>query len=198
MFDLVGDHSGGRGWWAVVSVTLGGQPDAVVLGHSRAGAQASDADALPSGAQALGDVTSWDASRHFDGELDGVDDMVDYFAFSLSEAKRVTVALRLLDFDADVFVEDAGGAVLASSASSGNANERIAEPMAAGDYYVRVQAKEAGANSYRLRVRVIEAPEGSVFSGELRSGHTGPGRRGCFRWRQGELDAQRRRQCRGR
>ena len=131
-----------------------------------AGAQSlDDADSVPSGAEDLGDVTDWDPPERLDRSFDGVDDSTDYFGFSLSEPKLVGVALRRLDFDADLFLEDSSGSVLASAETAGSANESIRVGLVVGSYFIRVVAREAGSNDYRLRLGAEEAPDGTVFLG---------------------------------
>ena len=147
-------------WLAVFAVLLPVFPVGPV------GAQgAVDADEARSGAQDLGDVTEWNKPKFFDDEVDGADDSVDYFGFSLSEPRLVGLGLRRMEFDADLFVEDRSGWVLASSQSDGTVKEWISVGLAAGDYFVRVEAREQGSNAYRLRVGAKVAPDGTVFHG---------------------------------
>ena len=131
-----------------------------------AGAQSvTDVDSVPSGAQDLGDITDWDGPSFTGATLDGTDDTVDYFEFSLSEPRLVGVGLRQLDFDADLFLEDSSGSVLASSEVAGTDNEWIKVGLVAGTYFARVVANEAGRNDYRLRLGSAAAPEGTEFLG---------------------------------
>ena len=102
----------------------------------------------------LGDITDLDGPRFPDASLDGDGDRIDYFRFTLAEAKEVGLGLRQQDADADLFLEDAEGNVLSSGTLDGTANEAITETLLAGTYYVRVQAQEAGANAYKLRYGV--------------------------------------------
>ena len=147
-------------WLAVFAVLLPVFPVGPV------GAQgAVDADETRSGAQDLGDVTEWDEPKVFDNEVDGADDSVDYFRFSLSEPRLVVLRLRRMEFDADLFVEVPSGWVLASSQKNGTVKELISIGLAAGDYLVRVEAREQGSNAYRLKVAAKVAPEGTVFHG---------------------------------
>ena len=107
------------------------------------------ADDVRTGATDLGDITALQGPRFPLGTLDGSDDRVDYYRFTLTEAKRVGLGLRQQDADADLHLEDADGTVLYSSTSSGTANERIAETLLAGTYYVRVESQEVGLNAHR-------------------------------------------------
>ena len=116
------------------------------------------ADGAPDGARDLGDITDLAGPRFPDASLDGGGDRIDYFRFTLSEAKTVGLGLRQQDADADLFLEDAEGNVLASSTADGTANEAITETLLAGTYYVRVEAQEEGSNDFKLRYGV-EAPD---------------------------------------
>ena len=87
--------------------------------------------------------------RFPNASLDGDGDRVDYFRFTLTEAKEVGLGLRQQDADADLFLEDAEGNVLHSSTVDGTANEAINETLLAGTYYVRVEV--AGGGRQRLQ-----------------------------------------------
>ena len=116
------------------------------------------ADDTRDGATDLGDITDLDGPRFPDASLDGDGDRIDYFRFTLTEAKEVGLGLRQLDTNADLFLEDADGTVLYSSTVDGTANEAINETLLAGTYYVRVEAQEAGDNDFKLRYGV-SAPD---------------------------------------
>ena len=155
---------GARAWCVVLSVAL----VAGVLPGFEGGAvsaQVHDSDAQASGALDLGDVTDWSDRRSFDDGVDGTDDAVDYFKFSLSEPKLVDVRLRRLQLDADIFLEDSLGTVLASGQETGTTNESISVGLNAGQYFLRVLAKATGTNTYRLRLGATEAPQGTPFLG---------------------------------
>ncbi len=94
----------------------------------------------------------------FYDSVDGDEDPRDYFSFWLDGSTEVNLSLRQLDFDADLFLEDAHGNVLASSENSGTANENIVAtlPDDGNTYYIRVEAQETGLNSYRLRAKVAD------------------------------------------
>ena len=113
-----------------------------------------DADATRDGADDLGDITDLSEVQFPTNTLDGVGDAVDYYQFSLTAAKVVGLALRQLDFNADLFLEDDAGTVLGSSENSGTENEWIEQTLLAGTYYARVQAQEAGDNAYVFRYGV--------------------------------------------
>ena len=87
---------------------------------------------------------------------------MDYWRFTLSEARRVGLGLRQQDANADLFLEDAEGNVLYSSTEDGTANEWISQTLLAGTYFVRVEAQEEGANEFKLRYGVSAANPAEV------------------------------------
>ena len=115
----------------------------------------ADPDATAAGAIDLGDLAGLDGTRHR-GSLDGGADAVDYYRFTLSEAKTVKLNLRKQDANADLYLEDGDGTVLHASAKGGTGNEGIDETLQAGTYYVRVAAQEAGDNTYILNAVAAE------------------------------------------
>ena len=78
---------------------------------------------------------------------------------------RILIGLRRQDRNADLFLEDSSGSVLASSTESGTTNESIGVTLQAGTYYIRAEAAEVGQNVLRLRYGV-EAAEVGVGEGE--------------------------------
>ena len=103
----------------------------------------------------LGVLTPADGVTFLKDTLDGTgSEQVLYYGFTLEEALDVNVGLRQLDYAADLFLEDANAQVLYESLEAGTTNERIAEVLPAGTYYVRVETLEAGENAYVLRYGV--------------------------------------------
>ena len=119
-----------------------------------------DPDAARPAAMALGDIDSLAKVQFPKHSIDGQHDAVDYFRFSLTEAKEVGLGLRQLDHDADLYLEDARGTVLARSRKADTANEWISRALEPGSYYVRIVARESGENQYVLRygVKDVSAP----------------------------------------
>ena len=130
----------------------------------------------------LGDVTNRGMSEPMDGDgmVDGVDDVVDYFGFSITETRRVGVRLSNSRRNADVFVEDSSGNVLSASRELGKQRELLNVVLSAGDYFVRVEAQRRGANSYGLRLGAaqpdaatagsdtsVSVPVGGQIEGEI-------------------------------
>ena len=118
----------------------------------------ADADATAAGATDLGAIGGRWSSR--EGSVDGGDDGTDYYSFTLSERKAVTLSLRDQDADADLYLEDGNGAVLTSGTEDGTAKETVTATLDAGTYYVRVVAQEAGDNAYRLLARAKDPAPG--------------------------------------
>ena len=73
--------------------------------------------------------------------------------FSLSRPRLVGAGLRPMRKNADIFVEDGNGNVVASSRSTGNAREWLNAALGAGTHYIEVG--ETGGNdvgTYTLTV----------------------------------------------
>ena len=117
-----------------------------------------NADYTRTGATDFGDLTALAGPRFLHRRVDGDADEVDYYRFTLTEAKRVGLGLRQQDADANLYLEDADGNVLYSSTNSGTGNEKIEQTLFAGTYYVRVESQAAGVNEHVVRYGV-SAPD---------------------------------------
>ena len=78
-------------------------------GLSAAGAAHSvdvpaDPDAITTGAIDLGDLTAVTEARAPEYEINGYGDRLDYFRFTLTEPRQVSLELREMDFDADLLL----------------------------------------------------------------------------------------------
>ena len=122
----------------------------------------TDSDTAREGATDLGDITALEGPRFPRNSLDGDGDRIDYYGFTLTEAKQIGLGLRQQDTNADLFLEDAEGNVLHSSTDTGTVNEAISETLLAGTYYVRVETQEAGQNNYVFRYGVTAADQDAV------------------------------------
>ena len=89
-------------------------------------------------------------SGRWNGDVGGTDDAVDYFAFSLSASKLVGAGLSRLDNDADIFLEDSSGTVLASSRNPAIRREWLNVVLAAGSYHIRVEPQTQYRAEYTL------------------------------------------------
>ena len=122
----------------------------------------ADADAVRAGATDLGDITGLAGPAFPRGVIDGGTDAVDYFRFTLSEAKGVHFGLRQQETNADLFLEDENGTVIASMTTGGTANKELPRTLLAGTYFVRIEAQEAGASTYVFRYGVTAADPEAV------------------------------------
>ena len=105
----------------------------------------------------LGDVTASESTVFLRQSIGGGPDREDLFSFTLTAAKVVGIGLRKLEADADLYLEDADGGVLARSENRGTADEWISSELPSGTYQARVTAIDPGANEYRFRYGVGEA-----------------------------------------
>ena len=150
-------------------------------GFFRADVPAPDPDGIRSGAIDLGDITDQDGVIFRRDSVDGTDDVVAYYKFTLTVTREVGLGLRKQDANGDLYLEDAGGEVLYSSESGGSADEWILENLNAGTYYIRMEAQEAESNDYGLRYGVEPAtqqqstPENGATSAQQGSGNGCPG-----------------------
>ena len=83
-------------------------------------------------------------------------DAVDYYRFTLSEAREVRLGLKLRQGEAELYLEDAEGNVLARSMAYAG-YEVAVRTLLPGTYYVRVEAVGAAASEYEFRYGVLEA-----------------------------------------
>ena len=83
-------------------------------------------------------------------------DGVDYYRFTLSEAREVRLGLKLRQGEAELYLEDAEGNVLARSMAYAG-YEVAVRTLLPGTYYVRVEAVGAAASEYDFRCGVLEA-----------------------------------------
>ena len=116
-------------------------------------------------AEDLGGLVRKDGPWIIDGAVDGDSDAVDYFKISLASPQVLKVNLRRMEHNADVLLEDSTGPVLASGEKAGTANEALSIGLRAYQYYIRVEAKESGANDYRLRLDLEYPPPGTIYHG---------------------------------
>ena len=139
------------------------EPDTTPVPQTPQQTQApTDADAARAGATDLGDITGLAGPAFPTGAIDGGADAVDYYRFTLTEAKQIGLGLRQQDTNADLFLEDAEGNVLHGSTEAGTASEGIGETLLAGTYYVRIETQEAGQNDYVFRYGVTAADPEAV------------------------------------
>ena len=110
-------------------------------------------------AHELGDITAqWIAGglRKLEQTVGAEGDGVDYYRFTLSEAREVRLGLKLRAGEAQLSVEDGAGNVLARSVAFG-AHEAAVRTFLPGTYYVRVEAAGTVASAYEFKYGVLEA-----------------------------------------
>ena len=119
----------------------------------------ADADSNSTRVEAvdLGDITNLEKTRYPAYTINGTDDKVDYYKFTITEPKFVSTGMRQLDADATVTLEDADGNVLKSKSKPGAQHVMIYGTRLEGTYYVRVEANEEGENVYLLAHGVSNA-----------------------------------------
>ena len=110
-------------------------------------------------AQELGDITAQRLQgglRKLAQTVGTEGDGVDYYRFTLSEAREVRLGLKLRQGEAELYLEDAEGNVLARSMAYAGFEVAV-RTLLPGTYYVRVEAVGAAASEYDFRCGVLEA-----------------------------------------
>ena len=110
-------------------------------------------------AQELGDITAQrlpGGLRKLEQTVGAEGDGVDYYRFTLSESREVRLGLKLREGEAELYLEDAEGNVLARSMARAG-YEAAVRTLLPGTYYVRVEAVGAAASEYEFRYGVLEA-----------------------------------------
>lgn len=79
-------------------------------------------------------------------------DQVDYYSFSLSEEKRVSIDLKKLSANINLELLDSSGSVIYSSRKGGKQDENIEEDLERGTYYVRVEPRGSARGQYTLEI----------------------------------------------
>ena len=125
-----------------------------------------DQDATPATAIDLGDITLLNKTRYPTYTIDGENDQVDYFQFTLAKPRFVSLGIRQLDADASITLEDQEGEVLKTKSKPDAEHVMIYSTLLEGTYYVRVEAtevgQEVGQNEYRLAHGVRDADSDKV------------------------------------
>ena len=132
--------------------------------------QSSDSDSTRDGAIDLGDITDLESTIYPTYTINGDDDAVDYFKFTITEPKFVTTGIRQLDADATLTLERDDGTIIKSKSEPGAEHVMIYGTRLEGTYYLRVDADEAADNEYRLAHGVREPDQDKVD--ELREQQT--------------------------
>lgn len=83
----------------------------------------------------------------------GTDDRRDFYRFELENASKFQLSLTGLSANADVFIQDAAGNLVASSTNKANSPEIISTNLDSGSYYVLVQSIGQRNTSYDLTLK---------------------------------------------
>ena len=109
------------------------------------------------GATDLGDVTDTSSTTYSSlHSLDGVDETRDWFTFTTTASRRVNLGLRQLDADTTLTLENQYGDTIQTKSITGTSSTSFTQTLAAGTYYVRVDADEVAQNDYKLSWRARE------------------------------------------
>ncbi|MYA60803.1 MAG: ABC transporter permease subunit [Chloroflexi bacterium] len=107
-------------------------------------------------------ISTLTGTTYLAGTLDGDEDRSDYYSFTIDDAMKFKTVLAHQDANADVFLEDANGAVLQSSENSGTSDDTIATTIDAGTYYIRVDSQQTASNAYVLSYSIADPPDNLV------------------------------------
>ena len=107
-------------------------------------------------ARDLGDITNSTDTIRVEQEIDQDDDAQDYYKFTLTERKSVTITLTQQDADADLQYIGSLISPTFQNNLDGAADESISADILAGTFYILLTAQESGANAYRLEITVGE------------------------------------------
>ena len=103
----------------------------------------------------IGDLTTASnrTYRNRSGTVNRTNNDDDYRRFTFTRTSGIAIVLRDLTGDANLYLENASGGVIAASTRSGRAADVIVRSLAAGTYYLRVDANASGPIRYQLRYR---------------------------------------------
>ena len=120
--------------------------------------EAADPDGTRHTAIDLGGLSDTNAFVSQSGTVNTDSDDKDYYAFTLSVRRDIYLKLMGLSANANLYLEGAKGQVLHRALSASTADDVIIETLAAGTYYLRVDAEEDGMIAYQLRVAISQPP----------------------------------------
>ena len=107
----------------------------------------------------IGNLTNVAKARVRAGTVGG-SNTTDYRRFTLSAPRTMRFELRGLSANADLRLESSSGGWLGSSSQSGTSVDAVVRTLAAGTYYIVVNASDSGTIRYRLRYGVQSRPDG--------------------------------------
>ena len=167
-----GDGENRRNGWLTFTASRSGTHYVVAVGHrdhlasfkftvteatSPATPAESEAEPALSGASDLGDITGLEASgvpiAHFHGAGKGIA----VVRFTLTEVRRICLALRLPDTEAELGLVDTGGTVLCRRKFADASGEWISATLAPGTYHARVEMPDDTDRTFELQYRACAA-----------------------------------------
>lgn len=89
-------------------------------------------------------------------------DQVDYYGFTLSEEKSLSITLENLSDNINLEVLDSSGSTIYNSRNSGKQDEIIEEDFEAGTYYVGVEPQGSARGGYTLNIAGGDLEGGGV------------------------------------
>ncbi len=130
--------------------------------------ETADPDGTRHTATDLGELSNIEELTTLSGTVNRDSDDKDYYGFTLSVQHNMRFELTGLSANANLYLENAKGGVLHRSISTSTSDDSITAMLAAGTYYIRVDAAESGTIDYQLGYRriddVSEAPTASFAS----------------------------------
>jgi hypothetical protein len=112
----------------------------------------------------------------------GLTDTQDYYQFTVSNSRNVTIGLSSLDGNANLTLIASNGSVLGTSTKSSTASESVTRSLRSGTYYVSVTAPEANTsnaltqatNNYNYGAQVTVASNYRLTVSDPLTGMTAP------------------------
>ena len=98
----------------------------------------------------LGDITDLGGPSLINDSVEKRADSEDWFSFTLTATRSVTLILDEQDYNADLILEDETGNELYASRDLGDGGDYINADLEPGTYYIGVEAVEDGENEYVL------------------------------------------------
>ena len=127
------------------------------------GAGASPAQAAPDAPSAYTNVTVTSAQDTWvPGVLSSAQD-IDVYRFTTTRDRYARVLLGNLGADYRMRILDSAGGLIAQSDRPGRQNEEVYRRLAAGTYYVRVDAPDGAVSANPYVVRFASLPEGVLL-----------------------------------
>lgn len=145
--------------------SIGAQETRIVASQTLNLVSAMDAGATPGTAADIGSV---DGTRQFRGTL-GWNDYVDAIRFSAERDAEVRVELTRLNRNANLFLVDSSGNLLAQSMLPGRSDDTITASLDAGDYFIIVTGTAFHATSYQLSITAELEGETNLSDGNALS-----------------------------